>query len=63
MKLTRYRSDPFKMLGTLQDEINKLFEFPGTDLAASDVGVFAPSLDLSEDEKNIYVEADIPGFE
>lgn len=54
MKLIRYRNDPFKTLGSLQDEINKLFDFPGANLA---------SLDLSEDEKNIYVETDIPGFD
>ncbi len=62
MKLVRYRDNPWKALEDLQNEINKLFDFSfGKFPATSEI--FAPSVDVYEDKDNIYVEADLPGFE
>ena len=63
MQLIRYR--PVNSLGaleTLQDEINKLFEFP-FGLTNVENQVLAPSVDVWEDKDNIYVEADVPGVD
>ncbi|OQX88074.1 MAG: hypothetical protein B6D55_01470 [Candidatus Omnitrophica bacterium 4484_70.2] len=62
MKLTRYREDPWRALEDLQKEINKLFDFSfGRFLASKEF--FTPSVDVWEDKENVYVEADLPGFE
>lgn len=64
MALMRYRGvDPWRALETLQEEINKLFKFSFDRLPALEEGVFSPNLDIWEDKDNIYVEADLPGFE
>ncbi len=64
MALMRYRpEDPWKALETLQDEINKLFNFSFGKFPALKEEILAPSVDIWEDKDNIYVEADLPGFD
>jgi len=64
MALIRYRrGDPWKMLEALQEEINKLFDFSFRKVPASKEETFSPSVDIWEDKDNIYIEADLPGFE
>jgi HSP20 family protein len=64
MALIRYRrDDPWKMLETLQEEINRLFDFSFGKLPALKEETLSPSVDVWEDKDNIYVEADLPGFE
>ena len=63
MALMRYRKqDPFKALEDLQEEINRLFD---TSLSLPKVRdeIFIPSVDISEDKDNVYVDVDIPGLE
>ena len=63
MALMRYRKqDPFKALEDLQEEINRLFD---TSLSLPKVRdeIFIPSVDISEDRDNVYVDVDIPGLE
>ncbi len=63
MKLTPYRrEDPFRLLRDFGSEIERFFESPFGALK-EETQVLAPSLDLSEDKDNIYVEANLPGFE
>jgi len=62
MALMKFRrDDPWKALEELHNEIDRLFDFSPLRKAASDI--FAPLVDVSEDETNVYVEADLPGFE
>jgi len=66
MKLVKWKPfeylDSWRTLGDIQEEVNRLFEvsFPkyrgGKEIAY-------PAVDISEDENNIYVDADLPGFE
>jgi HSP20 family protein len=64
MALMKWRpEDPWRALETLQDEINKLFDFSFGRIPALREETFSPSLDLWEDKDNIYVEADLPGME
>ncbi len=64
MALMKYkRDDPFRALEALHDEINKLFNFSWGRFPAIREEILAPSVDVWEDKDNIYVEADIPGFE
>lgn len=58
--MTLIKFEPLRELENFQSRINKFFgEFPssGFDFAFS----FNPKIDISDDEKNIYVEAEIPG--
>ena len=64
MALMKYkRDDPFRALEALHDEINKLFNFSWGRFPTLREEILAPSVDVWEDKDNIYVEADIPGFE
>ena len=61
MALIPYRKrDP---LATLRNEMSRLFDSPFGAFPLLREESVVPSVDLSEDEHNIYVEADIPGFE
>ena len=61
MALIQYRKrDP---LATFRNEFNRLFDFPLGTLPLLREETVVPSVDVSEDENNIYVEADIPDFE
>lgn len=60
MALIPYRKrDP---LATLRNEMNRLFDFHFGTFPLLREETVVPSVDVSEDENNIYVEADIPGF-
>jgi HSP20 family protein len=64
MKLTPYRhEDPFRLLKDFGTEIDKFFESPFKGLSKKDSEIAIPSLDISEDKNNIYVDADLPGFD
>jgi HSP20 family protein len=54
---------PFDHLQRVQGEINRLFELPSADPAQAGelFGVWAPALDLHEDEDNIVVMVEVPG--
>lgn len=59
--MTLIRFEPLKELETLHDRMQKYFDgFPGlgSDFSSS----FSPKIDISEDEKNVYVEAELPGM-
>lgn len=64
MKLMPYRhEDPFRLLKDFGTEIDKFFESPFKGLSKKDSEIAIPSLDISEDKNNIYVDADLPGFD
>ena len=63
MKLVRYNREPFNALDDLHHELDRLFGSSFGTLLGSGTNVSAPSIDVSEDEKNIYVDADLPGFQ
>lgn len=63
MKLVRYNRDPFNALDDLHHELDRLFGVSLGKFLPAQADVFTPSVDISEDEKNIYVDADLPGFE
>jgi len=61
MALIPYRKkDPW---GVLQTEINRLFDSSFGRFPMLREELLAPSVDVSDDKDNIYVEVDIPGFE
>lgn len=58
--MTLMKFEPLREFEGLSNTIQKLFgEFPtfGRDLGFS----FSPRIDISDDEKNIFIEAEIPG--
>ena len=65
MKLVRYRNNnPWSALDNLHDEMDKLFNFSWGDFPLRAVKEsFAPAVDMWEDGNNVYLEADLPGFE
>jgi HSP20 family protein len=57
-----FESNVFRDLGRLQEEMNTLFErFAGRRSLLSSAGVF-PSVNVSQDNDNIYVTAELPGI-
>jgi HSP20 family protein len=59
MNLLKY--EPMKELETMAQRIQKYFEdFPSTGLELSNS--FSPRIDISEDEKHLIIEAEIPGM-
>jgi len=63
MKLVRWGDNPWRAIDELQNEINRLFDFSyGKGLTAT-AALSVPSVDVSEDKENVYVEADVPGLE
>lgn len=61
--LTRKRPEgSLQSLESLQDQINRLFDLSfnrGGTLAETAI----PAVDISEDKDNVYIDADMPGFE
>ncbi|MFP4473664.1 MAG: Hsp20/alpha crystallin family protein [Candidatus Omnitrophota bacterium] len=49
------------LLPSLYDELNEFFNLPAE--TARSRGMFMPSVDVWEDEQNVYVETDMPGME
>ncbi len=59
MNLLKY--EPMKELETMAQRIQRYFEdFPSTGLELS--ASFSPRIDISEDEKHLVIEAEIPGM-
>lgn len=60
--LTRYR--PFQPLRTLQQEIDRMFGeyLPAFGDEEAPSGVWAPVMDLTENEKEYVVKMDVPGI-
>ncbi len=58
--MTLVRFEPMKELETLTDQIQKYFEDLPLMFTGRHEG-FTPRIDISEDDKHIYVEAEIPG--
>jgi len=59
--MTLIKFEPLKELESLSHRMHRYFEdFPsfGFDLDNN----FSPRIDISEDEKNVYVEAELPGI-
>ena len=64
------RTDNDHPFYSLQREMNSLFDnfFRGFDFAprgfaAGDVGIFSPSIDVKENEKEFIIKAELPGVE
>jgi HSP20 family protein len=68
MSLIRYQSpelstwSPINRLASLQDELNRLFDFS---VPSRDSGLFSgwsPALDLYDDKENLVVKVELPGM-
>jgi HSP20 family protein len=56
-------SSPFEEMRKLRTEVNRLFNsYFGQESAGATSGVFPP-LNISEDESNLYVRAELPGVD
>ena len=63
MSILKY--DPFRELRSLQDDVNRLFitAFPRNfDNEQMARGAWNPSVDISENEHSIVLEAELPGM-
>lgn len=63
--LTRW--DPFREFSTLQNQMNRLFQEsfgqqPGREEALT-TSVFAPAVDVYEDEHNVTLKVEVPGID
>ena len=58
--MTLVRFEPMRELESLTDQIQKYFDEMPFIFSGRHDG-FSPRIDISEDEKHIYVEAEIPG--
>lgn len=60
------KRDPFQELRNLQDEMNRAFNLGVPRLFNGEEGLlrgqWIPNVDIREDEKAIYLEADLPGL-
>jgi HSP20 family protein len=59
------RWEPYRTLGSLQDEVNRLFEgnFGRNSREASSIAAWAPAVDILENEKELVLKADLPDLE
>jgi HSP20 family protein len=62
MQIIEYR-DPWRALQTLRSEIDSLFEGSLEIFPKMEMDIMTPSVDVWEDNENVYVESDLPGFE
>jgi len=67
MSLVKWRkrnTDPFRELFEMDHPFWGMSVFPLSELASSNNlgNVWCPALDVSADEKNVYVKADLPGI-
>lgn len=61
MMLTRF--NPVRELAGIQREINRIFEdFFGENFERGIEKAWGPAVDITEDDKNIYLKADLPGM-
>lgn len=57
------RWDPFRELVSLRDDMDRLFyTFFGRPLSEEAEGIWAPVIDLEEDNGNFIVKAEVPGL-
>lgn len=63
MRLIRYRDNPLSLFDDLHREIDKLFDAGTGSFPSLADETLAPRLDISEDQSNVYVDADLPGFD
>ena len=63
MKLVPWSRNPWQALDQIQDEINSLLQYPYSEGRLGQNLLSLPSVDISEDKDNIYLEADLPGLE
>ncbi|MBU1113125.1 MAG: Hsp20/alpha crystallin family protein [Candidatus Omnitrophica bacterium] len=61
MKLVRYK--PLSLWANPWQDLGRLFDLTFDNSLGLGNDVLSPSLDISEDKENIYLEADLPGFE
>src|ERR1700757_5417151 len=56
------RLDPFRGINSLQDQVNRLFDetFSRGRSAESEMGTWAPAVDIYEDEQELVLKADLP---
>ena len=56
------RLDPFRGLNSLQDQVNRLFDetFSRGRSAESEMGTWAPAVDIYETEQELVLKADLP---
>lgn len=53
---------PFDRLAALRDEVDRLFDFSAFQRDFPLVSGWAPALDVSQDNDNLYVVAELPGM-
>lgn len=59
--MTLIKFSPFRELETLENHMQKIFsEFP---FSRRLTGSFVPAIDMYEDDKNLYITAELPGIE
>lgn len=59
--MTLIKFSPFRELETLENHMQKIFsEFP---FSRRMTGSFVPAIDMHEDDKNLYITAELPGIE
>lgn len=63
MSLLRWKGNSWNNLPALQDEVERFFDFFYPREISGLDAVLVPKVDVSEDKDNIYVEADVPGFD
>jgi HSP20 family protein len=56
------RLDPFRGINSLQDQVNRLFDetFSRGRSAESEMGAWAPAVDIYETEQELVLKADLP---
>jgi HSP20 family protein len=63
MAIVRYRRDPWRALETMHDELTGLLGAPWGVSPMFSNRLAIPSVDVSEDKENVYVEVEVPGIE
>lgn len=59
--MTLIKFSPFRELETLENQIQRMFsDFP---FSRRSSGPFVPAIDMHEDDKNLYITAELPGIE
>ena len=55
------RWEPFRGLGTLQDQVNRIFEDSFARSGETALANWSPAVDIYETENELVVKADLPG--
>ena len=63
MPMTLVKFNPFKELETLSERMRSLFDELPSAFNLDFTSTFYPRVDISEDEKNVYVSAELPGVD